>query len=63
MNTDKVEFTLLSEDQTFGNQWFYEKIGTMCAISDFAILLGAFVPSSYHVEGDNSLKGRLYYAE
>ena len=30
----------------------------MCAISDFAILLGACVSDDCHVDGDRSLKGR-----
>jgi len=33
-------------------------MGGKCAISDFAILLGAYVSSDYHVDGDNSMRGR-----
>ena len=54
------EFTLLSDEQTFGSNKInvIEKLGGKCAISDFAILLGAYVSDDYHVDDDNSLKGR-----
>ena len=59
MNFNNNEFTLLSEEQTFGSQQIdvIDKMGGRCAISDFAILLGAYV-SGYHVDGDNSMRGR-----
>ena len=54
------DFTLLSDDQTFGSQKIdiIRQMGGKCAISDFAILLGAYVSSDYHVDSDSSLKGR-----
>ena len=54
------EITLLSDEQTFGSQQIdvIDKMGRMCAISDFAIILGACVSDAYHVVGDRSLKGR-----
>lgn len=54
------KFTLLSEKQIFGRKRIdvIGQLGAKCAISDFAILLGAYVSSDYHVDGDSSLKGR-----
>ena len=54
------DFTLLSDDQTLGSPKIdiIRQMGGKCAISDFAILLGAYVSSDYHVDGDSSLKGR-----
>ena len=54
------EFTLLSDEQTFGSQEIdvIERLGTKCALSDFAILLGAYVSSDYHVDENSSSKGR-----
>ena len=54
------EFTLLSDEQTFGSRKIdvIERLGGKCAISDFAILLGAYVSDEYHVDDDSSLKGR-----
>ena len=61
MNFNNNEFTLLSDEQTFGSQQIdvIKKMGRKCAISDFAILLGAYVSSDYHVDGDNSMRGRI----
>ena len=60
MNFGTNEFTLLSDEQTFGSRKIdvIRQNGGRCAISDFAILLGAYVYSDYHVYGDSSLKGR-----
>ena len=60
MNFNNNEFTLLSDEQTFESQQIdvIKKMGRKCAISDFAILLGAYVSSDYHVDGDNSMRGR-----
>ena len=54
------EFSLLSDEQTFGSQKIdiIRQMGTKCAITDFAILLGAFVSGYYHVDDDSSLKDR-----
>ena len=54
------EITLLSEEQVFGKQKIdvIEKMGTKCAITDFAILLDAYVSDDYRVDDDISLKGR-----
>ena len=60
MNFGTNEFTLLSLEQTSGSRKIdvIERLGEKCAISDFAILLGAYVNDDYHVDGDSSLKGR-----
>ena len=60
MNFGTNEFTLLSYEQTFGNRKIdvIEQLGGKCAISDFAILLGAYVSDDYFIEDDSSLKGR-----
>ena len=60
MNFGTNEFTLLSDEQTFGSRKIdvIEQLGGKCAISDFAILLGAYVSDDYHVDDDSSLKGR-----
>ena len=60
MNYSTNEFTLLSKEQVFGSQEIdvIKNIGTKCAISDFAILLGAYVSSDYHVDEDSSSRGR-----
>ena len=54
------KFTLLSEEEIFGSQRIdiISKMGDMCAISDFAILLGGYVSDDCFIEDDNSLKGR-----
>ena len=65
MNFGIKEFTLLDEDQVFGSDRIdlISNIGGRCAITDFAILLGAYVSDEYYVDYDNSLKGRTgwYY--
>ena len=59
MNFNNNVFTLLTEEQAVDNQIdVIKKVGTKCAVSDFAILLGATVDSYYHIDGDKSLKGR-----
>ena len=64
MNLDVKEFTLLDINQVFGHYGtdLFRHIERKCAITDFAILLGAFV-SRYCVDYDYSLKGRTsnYY--
>ncbi len=59
MDFDMKEFTLLDEDQVFGSDRIdlISNMGEMCAITDFAILLGGYVSDDY-VDYDNSLKGR-----
>ena len=54
------KFTLLSYEQISGRQMIdvIEKLGTKCAVTDFAILLGAYVSDEYHIDDDSSLKGR-----
>ncbi len=65
MSFDTNEFTLLDEDQVFGRNSIdlINNIGGRCAITDFAILLGAYVSDECYVYYDNSLKGRTgwYY--
>ena len=56
------DFTFLTEEQYFGDDKLdiLEKRGTKAAITDFSILLGAYV-SDYHVDNDSSLEGRTGY--
>ena len=53
------KFTFLTEEQCFGRDKLdiLEKRGTKAAITDFSILLGAYV-SDYHIDNDSSLEGR-----
>ena len=62
MNFDS-KFTLLTEEQILEDIEIMRKLGSKCAITDFAILLGAYVSDEYHVDDDDSLKGRTgwYY--
>ena len=55
-------FTFLTQEQFFEDDKLdiFKKRGTMAAVTDFSILLGAYV-SNYHVEGDSSLEGRTGY--
>ena len=56
------DFTFLTEEQCFGNDKLdiLKKRGTQAAITDFSILLGAYV-SAYHIDNDSSLEGRTGY--
>ena len=56
------DFTFLTEEQCFGNDKLdiLKKRGTKAAITDFSILLGAYV-SDYHVYNESSLEGRTGY--
>ena len=56
------DFTFLTEEQCFGNDKLdiLKKRGTQAAITDFSILLGAYV-SGYHIDNDSSLEGRTGY--
>ena len=56
------DFTFLTEEQYFGDDKLdiLEKRGTKAAITDFSILLGAYV-SAYHIDNDSSLEGRTGY--
>ena len=53
------DFTFLTEEQYFGDDKLdiLKKRGTQAAITDFSILLGAYV-SGYHIDNDSSLEGR-----
>ena len=55
-------FTFLTEEQCFGNDKLdiLKKRGTQAAITDFSILLGAYV-SDYHIDNDRSLEGRTSF--
>ena len=57
------DFTFLTEEQYFGNDKLeiLEKRGKKAAITDFSILLGAYVSDNNHIENDNSLEGRTGY--
>ena len=56
-------FTFLTEEQYLGSDKLeiLEKRGTKAAITDFSILLGAYVSDNNHIENDNSLEGRTGY--
>ena len=56
------DFTFLTEEQYFGDDKLdiLKKRGTKAAITDFSILLGAYV-SDYHIDNDSSLEGRTGY--
>ena len=56
------EFTFLTQEQFFEDDKLdiFKKRGTMAAVTDFSILLGAYV-SNHHVDGDSSLEGRTGY--
>ena len=55
-------FTFLTQEQCFGSDKLdiLKKRGTKAAITDFSILLGAYV-SDYHIDNDSSLEGRTGY--
>ena len=55
-------FTFLTQEQFFEDDKLdiFKKRGTKAAITDFSILLGAYV-SDYHVDNDSSLEGRTGY--
>lgn len=57
------KFTFLTEEQITGNNKLdvIGKRGTKAALTDFAILLGAYCDDSYHLDNDNSLEGRTGY--
>ncbi len=47
-------FTFLTGDQYFDNQIsIIKKRGTKAAVTDFAILLGAYVSDNYYVDNSN----------
>ena len=56
------DFAFLTEEQCFGDDKLdiLKKRGTKAAITDFSILLGAYV-SDYHMDNDSSLEGRTGY--
>ena len=56
------DFTFLTKEQYFGDDKLdiLEKRGTKAAITDFSILLGAYV-SYCHIDNDSSLEGRTGY--
>ena len=53
-------FTFLTEEQCFWDDQLdiLEKRGTKAAITDFSILLGAYVSDFNHIDSDSSLEGR-----
>ena len=56
----RKKITILEKNQIFGDNKLeiFEKIGTKAALTDFAILTGASLNDCYHLDDDNSLKGR-----
>ncbi len=61
-NITTPKLSILTEEQVYGNNKLniFKVIGPEAAVSDTAILRGAFV-SSYHVDNDSSLSGRIGY--
>ena len=57
------DFTFLTEEQYFGSDKLdiLGKRGTKAAITDFSILLGAYVSDNNHIDNDSSLEGRTGY--
>ena len=55
-------FTFLTQEQFFEGDKLdiFKKRGTKATVTDFSILLGAYV-SDYHVDNDSSLEGRTGY--
>ena len=56
------DFTFLTQEQCFGSDKLdiLKKRGNKAVITDFSILLGAYV-SDYHIANDSSLEGRTGY--
>ena len=56
------KFTFLTQEQCFESDKLdiLEKRGTKAAVTDFSILLGAYV-SDYHVDNDSSLEDVFCY--
>ena len=56
------DFTFLTQEQCFGSDKLdiLKKRGNKAVITDFSILLGAYV-SNYHIANDSSLEGRTGY--
>ena len=54
------DFTFLTKEQCFGDNKLgvLKKRGTKAAITDFSVLLGAYVADYYHIDNDDSLEGR-----
>ena len=54
------KITLLENDQLFGDNKLdvIKKMGTKAAVTDYAILTGAYVINSYTLDDDSTLKGR-----
>ncbi len=59
-NLKKLIFTLLENNQIFGDNQLeiIKKMGTKAALTDYAILTGAYVSDNYTVDDDSTLKGR-----
>ena len=57
------DFTFLTEEQCFGKEKLdvLKKRGTKSAVTDFAILLGAFTSANNYINNDKSLDGRTGY--
>ena len=55
--------TFLTQEQCFESDKLdiLKKRGTKAAITDFSILLGAYVNDRCHIDSDNSLEGRTGY--
>lgn len=57
------DLTFLTVEQYLGSDKLdiLEKRGTKAAITDFSILLGAYVSDNNHIDNDSSLEGRTGY--
>lgn len=58
-----LDITVLKEDQVWGDNRLniFKTIDPRAAVTDVAILRGAWVSDSYHIDSDSSLAGRTGY--
>ena len=54
------DLTFLTKEQCFGENQLdiFKKRGNTAAVTDFSILLGAYVSDYWHIHNDGSLQGR-----
>lgn len=58
-----LDMTVLKEEQVWGNNRLniFKTIDPRCAVTDVAILRGAWISTSSHIDSDSSLAGRTGY--
>lgn len=63
METNIPKITILKEEQVWGDNRLniFKTIDPRCAVTDVAILRGAWVSNSYHIDSDSSLARRTGY--